>query len=71
MDFEEKDCRKNADGDFICPKCFDHPQGSSSDFYDCKNLIFHEGFFEYEGEQYRRHSQCMCYSVAHGEREER
>lgn len=80
MDFEEMDCRPYlVDGRFhgwICPKCFDHeherPEGRK--YYDCKNIIYHEGYEDYktqDGRMIRRHSQCMCYSKEHGERETR
>ena len=45
----------------ICPDCKNHEQGEPSEYYDCKNIFIKDG---------QTYGQCMCYSIAHGRREE-
>jgi len=45
----------------VCPKCYDHIQGSVSDVLDCKNEYIYTRGHQHVG-------QCCCFSEAHGKR---
>lgn len=45
----------------ICPDCENHEQGKPTECHDCKNVFVKDG---------QSVGQCMCYSPAHGKRED-
>ena len=64
--YQVKDCKKRLNGiGLICPECFEHEQGRPQLVHDCKNIIHKD---ELKDGKLEVHSQCCCWSKAHGYR---